>query len=356
MSIVNFLQKEYWLVQFSILLVCILLTNFLTTRAVIKLANHAKENQHFWLILFYQSLQLPVRLLIWLIGAGYTIRILQSHFEASPIFSLLMMIKNAGIIVLFVWFLLDLIKQVDTAFLNNDYKNHHFDVTTVHAISQLVRVVVLISAFLIVMQSLGVPISALLAFGGAGTVVVGLAGKDLLANFFGGLMIYLDKPFKVGDWIRSPDRNIEGHVEYIGWRLTRIRTFEKRPLYVPNALFSTIIVENPSRMRNRRIYKTLNIRYSDLNKLPAILNDINRLLKEHEGIDQAQLFFAHLNELADSSIDFLIYAFTKATSRKQFQAVQEEILLKAIAIIHQHGADCAFPTRTLELPEALLSR
>ena len=89
------------------------------------------------------------------------------------------------------------------------------------------------------------------------------AAKDLLANFFGGLTIYLDRPFAVGDWIRSPDREIEGTVERIGWRLTLIRTFDKRPLYIPNAVFTTIAVENPSRMHNRRIYETIGIRYDD---------------------------------------------------------------------------------------------
>ncbi len=68
-------------------------------------------------------------------------------------------------------------------------------------------------------------------------------------------MIYFDRPFKVGDWIRSPDRQIEGTVERIGWRMTIIRTFDKRPLYVPNSVFSSIVVENPSRMLNRRIYE-----------------------------------------------------------------------------------------------------
>ena len=73
-------------------------------------------------------------------------------------------------------------------------------------------------------------------------IAIGFAAKDLLSNFFGGLFIYLDRPFAVGDWIRSPDREIEGTVEQIGWRVTRIRTFDKRPLYIPNSVFSQISV------------------------------------------------------------------------------------------------------------------
>src|SRR5690554_8109402 len=134
------------------------------------------------------------------------------------------------------------------------------DYTTVNAISKLSRAVVIITAVLISLQSLGYSLSGVLAFGGVGGIAVGFAAKDLLANFFGGFIVHLDRPFKVGDWIRSPDRKIEGTVEVIGWRLTTIRTFDQRPLYVPNAVFTQIAVENPSRMTNRRIPTTLGIR------------------------------------------------------------------------------------------------
>ena len=80
------------------------------------------------------------------------------------------------------------------------------------------------------------------------------------------MFVYLDRPFAVGDWVRSPDREIEGTVENIGWRVTRIRTFDKRPLYIPNSIFSQIAVENPSRMSNRRIKETIGIRYDDASK------------------------------------------------------------------------------------------
>ncbi len=92
-------------------------------------------------------------------------------------------------------------------------------------------------------------------------------------------MIYFDRPFKVGDWIRSPDRQIEGTVERIGWRMTSIRTFDKRPLYVPNSVFSNIVVENPSRMLNRRIFETIGLRYDDADKVPVIIDEVREMLK-----------------------------------------------------------------------------
>ncbi|WP_258868179.1 mechanosensitive ion channel family protein [Alkalilimnicola ehrlichii] len=130
---------------------------------------------------------------------------------------------------------------------------------------------VIVIAGLVVLQTLGISIAGVLAFGGVGGIAVGFAARDLLANFFGGLTVYLDRPFSVGDWIRSPDREIEGTVERIGWRQTRIRTFDLRPLYVPNSTFNSIALENPSRMSNRRIFETIGIRYNDADKMATIV-------------------------------------------------------------------------------------
>jgi len=188
---------------------------------------------------------------------------------------------------------------------------------------------------------------------------VGFAARDLLANFFGGLMIYMDRPFSVGDWIRSPDRNIEGTVEKIGWRLTMIRTFDKRPLYVPNSAFANISVENPSRMLNRRIYEKIGVRYDDAAKLPVIVRDIEAMLKSHEEIDQAQTLMVNFNKFADSALEFFVYTFTKTTNWQYFHAVKQDVLFKINEIIESHGAEIAFPTSTLHidsLPELVLNK
>jgi len=178
----------------------------------------------------------------------------------------------------------------------------------------------------------------------------------LLANFFGGFMIYMDRPFSVGDGARKPDRNIEGTVEKIGFRVTLIRTFDKRPLYVRNSVFTNISVENPSRMKNRRIYETSGVRYEDAKKVPAILEDVRTMLQSHPDIDTNQTLIVNLNSFAASSLDFFVYTFTKTTDWVQYHHIKQDVMLKILDIIHQHEADCAFPTQTLHLdsvPEEL---
>ncbi|EPX8607809.1 low conductance mechanosensitive channel YnaI, partial [Shigella sonnei] len=105
----------------------------------------------------------------------------------------------------------------------------------------------------------------------------------------------------------SPDRNIEGTVAEIGWRITKITTFDNRPLYIPNSLFSSISVENPGRMTNRRITTTIGLRYEDAAKVGVIVEAVREMLKNHPAIDQRQTLLVYFNQFADSSLNIMVY-------------------------------------------------
>tara|TARA_B100000035_G_scaffold315424_1_gene336037 strand:+ start:12521 stop:13576 length:1056 start_codon:yes stop_codon:yes gene_type:complete len=218
---------------------------------------------------------------------------------------------------------------------------------TYEIIIRIMKVIVVVIALLIIMQELGLSISGLLAFGGVGGLIVGLAAKDLLSNFFGGMMIFFDRPFRVGEFIKSPDRNIEGIVEKIGWRLTVVRTFSKNVLYIPNTAFSSIIVENATRMSNRRINETIGIRYDDLGKMKSIINDVNLILSDNVNIDQSQKAKVYFKSFSASSCDFFIYAFTLTKDWEEFLSIKQDILLKVAEIIEKHEAEIAYPTTTI---------
>ena len=205
------------------------------------------------------------------------------------------------------------------------------------------------------LQTFGFSISGVLALGGVGGIAIGFAARSLLANFFGALMIFLDRPFSVGDWIRSPDQSIEGTVEFIGWRVTQIRTFDQRPLYVPNSVFTEVSVENPSRMHNRRIYETFGIRYDDLASMAPIVDEIHAMLAGHGDIDQDRMLMVNFVTFGASSLDFFVYTFTKTTDWATFHRVKQDVLLRIGEIVAAHGAEFAFPTQSLHLqsPESL---
>jgi MscS family membrane protein len=140
-------------------------------------------------------------------------------------------------------------------------------------------------------------------------------------------------------------------VEDIGWRLTRIRTFDQRPLYVPNAVFSQISVENPSRMHNRRIYETIGLRYEDADRIAPVVEQVREMLKSHPEIDLNRTLIVNFVSFGPSSLDFFVYTFTKTTDWVTFHRIKQDVLLKILEIIHANGADVAFPTRTLHLEQ-----
>jgi len=220
---------------------------------------------------------------------------------------------------------------------------------TYEIVIRILKVIVFIITALIIMQELGLSISGLLAFGGVGGLIVGLAAKDLLSNFFGGMMIFFDRPFRVGEFIKSPDRNIEGIVEKIGWRLTIVRTFSKNVLYIPNTAFSSIIVENATRMSNRRINETIGIRYDDLDKMSNIIDDVSRSLSQNTDIDQTQKAKVYFKSFSASSCDFFIYAFTITKDWEEFLKIKQSVLFSVAEIISKHKAEIAFPTSTVYL-------
>ena len=294
----------------------------------------------------------PVVAFVWLQGVYWAAEVAHKYSEAE-IFKANESVLQIGFIFVLVWAILRLIKEAEGILVSPLKMKQPMDYTTVNAVSKLSRAVVLITAVLIAMQSMGYSISGVLAFGGVGGIAVGFAAKDLLANFFGGFIIHLDRPFKVGDWVRSPDRNIEGTVEHIGWRLTTIRTFDKRPLYVPNAAFTTIAVENPSRMSNRRIYETIGIRYADVAQMATIVDDIRAMLQQHEDIESDETLIVNFLAFNASSLDIMVYCFTKTTQWVPFHEVKQDVLLKISDIIEGYGAEVAFPTRTLHVPEGV---
>ena len=221
------------------------------------------------------------------------------------------------------------------------------DPTSTRVVARMLKITVFVVLLLMFGEHFGLSLSGLMAFGGIGGIAIGMAGKDLLSNFFSGVMLYYDRQFNIGDWISSPDRNIEGTVVEIGWRITKIRTFDNRPLYVPNSLFSTISVQNPGRMTNRRINTQIGLRYEDSAKIRVIVDDINAYLKANQDIDQTQTILVYFDAFADSSLNIMVYCFTKTVKWAEWLDIQEDVYLKIVDIVHGHGCDFAFPSRTI---------
>lgn len=340
---------EPWLIQILVVIAVAVTINICSYYVLRHLGRISARSSTYWDDALFRALGTPLSLLIWSVGIAVAAGILQAHFEA-PILRLVEPARNIAVIAALAWFLLRFIGNASRDVVAaRERAGEEVDHTTVDALSKLGRISVIIVAALIILQTLGFSIAGLLTFGGIGGIAVGFAAKDMLANFFGGLTIYLDRPFVVGEWIRSPDKEIEGTVEYIGWRHTRIRAFNKNPIYVPNALFTTIVVENPTRMTNRRIKETVGIRYDDIAQMDAIVSAIRAMLRNHPEIDSTQTLIVNLNTFGPSSLDIMIYTFTKTKEWVRYHEIKQDILLKIAEIVAGHGAEIAFPTQTLHI-------
>jgi len=350
----SFMQGgDYWITQVFAVIFVALLADFFQRRVLRRLARQLEKTPNPWDDATLNALRKPLSLLIWVVGLSIAAKITGSQTDSS-FFEIVEPVREVAIIFAIAWFIVRFIRQAEKNIISqHEVKGEPVDITTLDAITKLLRLSVMITSGLVVLQTLGFSISGVLAFGGVGGIAIGFAARDLLANFFGGLMIYLDRPFSVGDWVRSPDREIEGTVEQIGWRLTVIRTFDKRPLYVPNSIFANIAVENPSRMTNRRIHETFGVRYDDISKVSEITADVENMLRNHLAIDTGHTLMVNLVNFAPSSVDFFVYTFTKTTVWTDFHKIKQDILLKIEDIISRHGAEMAFPTTTVHMPDGV---
>jgi len=289
------------------------------------------------------AISAPLKVLIWYGWLYFSLRELTSEIQ-----SLGQIVSYISVTPVFIltWGVLRLISSVENFMLESEGS---FDKDSVRLFTRLVKMLVVFAIVLGIAQFYGYGISSILTLGGVGGIVVGFAAKDMLANVFGGLMIQMDKPFSTGDWIRTSDRSIEGVVEKVGWRMTRIRTFSKNPVYVPNSIFATIPIETPSRMTNRQIYEVIGIRYDDIAHMESIIEKVQALLASNDQIAKDQPCRVYFDVFNASSLDFVIWAFSSDTEVGEFKKMKGKLLLDIAQIIADHNAEIAYPTQTLHI-------
>ena len=210
-----------------------------------------------------------------------------------------------------------------------------------------IKLFVILIALTIILNEWGVNVIGLLASLSLAGAAIALAAKETLTNIFSVLTIIFDKMFKQGDWIMTPD--VEGIVEEIGSRATKIRTFSKTLVTVPNATLVNSPVTNWSQMTHRRIKMRLALEYrTPRDKITVILKQIKAYLHQHSGIATSDaVTLVYLVEFNSSSIDILLYYFTKTTNWEEWMQIREENMLEFMKIIENQGAAFAFPTQQI---------
>ena len=214
---------------------------------------------------------------------------------------------------------------------------------------RLLRIVIVALGIAAVLQEWGFNVAAVL--GGLGLVgmAVALAGKDIVANLFAGMMIFLNRTFETGNWIKTP--SVEGVVEQVGLMTTRIRQFDKALVTVENSSLVREPITNYARMTNRRIYWKIGLEYrTTQEQLRAIVAGIRDYVDSKDAFetDPGKVStFVVVDAFAASSIDIMLYCFTKTTNWGEWLAIKEALALKIMEIVEANGASFAFPSTSL---------
>jgi MscS family membrane protein len=221
------------------------------------------------------------------------------------------------------------------------------DDQVVPLVRKALKIFMAILAFILIAQNLGYSVSGLLAGLGIGGLALAMASKDTLANLFGSIMILIDRPFHVGDWITFPGG--DGVVEEVGMRSTRIRTFAKTVVSIPNQALANATVENHSLMPKRRIKFTLGVTYeSTVDQVRGLVARIEEYLKSNSDIDQ-EFMLVKFTTFNDSSLDIFVYCFTVTTDWTKHLSVKQDVNLKIMSLVEEMGMGIAYPTQTVHL-------
>ena len=217
-------------------------------------------------------------------------------------------------------------------------------------VERAMQIMVWILAALMILQNLGYSVSGLLAGLGIGGLAVALAAQKTLADVFGSIMLLVDRPFVAGDWIVSPDREIEGVVEQIGFRSTRIRTFEQTLIAIPNNRLAEFVIDNISSRPYRRVWITVGLTYDTPSEgMREAVSRIEQLLRTHPEVSQESTMLVRFNEISEESLDIMVYYFTATTVWEDYLRIREDVNLKIMEIVESLGLRMAFPTRTIHI-------
>ena len=262
--------------------------------------------------------------------------------------TMIIVTKSMFIFTLF-WFFYNLVKSFEEDILKFFGKriSHEIGLFLIKAI----KVFIISLGIVAVLQNLGINVSAFIASLGLGGLAFALAAKDTAANLFGGFAILTDNIFKIGDWIKVGD--VEGIVEDIGMRTTKIRAFDKRLIVMPNATIANSAVDNFSRRDRRRIKMRIGVTYSTTpNEMKKMLNEIREMLFNHPKIHKDPLF-VYFDEFEDSSLSIFFYLFTTTAVWEEYLQIREDINLKIMEIISKYETNFAYPSNSIYFENSL---
>lgn len=292
-----------------------------------------------------KTLEAPARLIPVVLGIFFAGEYMELEAGAAAVHAQL--VRSLIVFILF-WGAYNAIEAVTTVLGKLD---KIFSEIMVEWIAKAVKYLFIFLGAAIILEIWGIEVGPLVAGLGLFGVAVALGAQDLFKNLISGILVIMEHRFSKGDWIKV-DGVVEGTVEAIGFRSTVVRRFDKAPVYVPNAKFSDNAVTNFSAMTHRRIYWKIGVEYrTSIDQLKQVRDGIESYVLDNEEFAQPTEVstFVRVDSFNDSSIDLMLYCFTKTTDWGEWLEIKERLAYAIKDIVEGAGSGFAFPSQSIYL-------
>lgn len=346
------IEHHLWLIPLFILLITLII-NRIIKFVIRRRLKRIKPSRHIWRHAIYTSIDLPLRVALWLLAIVIIKHRLANYIDTSHIQFLYAPIVDILLTCIIAWFLLRLTEQFKRNYTKSMTVNQKgIDYTAIDALNKLVWAAVLIFACISILQQLQVPLASLLAFGGAAGIAVGFAAQTLVSNLFGGLTVYASRIFKIGEDIIIPDTNLAGTVIHIGWRATHVLGWDGKPFFIPNSKFNSSNMINHSRLQHRSMTEHVLLRYENYDKVRELVQRANNFLEQRTDV---VYFVFRFDKFGHGAIKLLLYAWIQPDPKKSFvpyaeyMRVKEDLLLNITDMARELGCELLFPVSNVYL-------
>ena len=308
-----------------------------------------EKTKTVWDDLVFESLEPSSRLFLGCLFWFLWIHLLNIEGSAFTFFFFIIQIALSFAIFIGFYRLIDVVVKFFIKWMID--RNFLFGRQMEGILKRLLKILVVVLGVLMTLQNLGVNVLSVMAGLGLGGLAFALAAKDMCSHFFGSIMIFLDQPFQVGDWVVIGD--VEGNIEDIGFRSTRIRTFYDSVVTIPNGKLSGINIDNMGRRKLRRMKAFYSLTYdTPSQKIKDFIEGIKQIVKSHPHTNKDN-FHVVFKDYKDSSLDIMLYCFFQVPDWGVELRSQGDVHLEILELAEKLAIEFAFPTRTVHLNQSI---
>ena len=284
---------------------------------------------------FIRALYKPLAALIWFFVLLYSVNLVTDRYFSERFSEWSDMLIRVVLVFFAAWFLL---RWKHSALIAICERRPVSERGKVHIMGKLLTAAICIMTFFFLMEATGQSVQTLLAFGGISGLALAIASQEIIANFFGGLMIFINRPFEEQEQISLPSSNFEGTVQEIGWYQTELLGSDQRPIYVPNSLFTKAYVINTTRASYRKIEESVTLRQEDLPLMPKIIKQVEAFLKAENAIEKQEKVLVYIGAVSPHFLELTFSAHCTLISDAQFYPYRDQVLLMVSTLIEENGA------------------